>query len=60
MTGRQSIEAISNASTDELVECPGMGEKKSKRVRETMSRPFVVKKKPSNAAVRAEVGNELN
>ena len=56
----QSLEAVSKASADELVECPGIGEKKAKRIRETMSRPFVVKKRASNAERRAEVGNELN
>jgi DNA excision repair protein ERCC-1 len=58
----QSFKAIATADPDSLVNLPGVGEKKVKRIREAFSTSFLVKakKKKSNAEQRGEVGNQLN
>ena len=55
-----SLANIANAGAEELLACPGLGEKKVKRLREAFTAPFVVKKRKSNAEKRGALGNELN
>ncbi|KAL7004037.1 ssDNA endonuclease and repair protein rad10 [Cystobasidiomycetes sp. EMM_F5] len=55
-----SFRNIALASADDLVGCPGLGEKKVKRLRENFTAPLMVKKRKSNAEKRAEAGNALN
>ena len=49
---------------DDLVACPGIGEKKSKRIYDAFHKPFAVsqsKKRKSTAQVRGEAGaQDLN
>lgn len=55
-----SLKDITSASGEVLLACPGLGDKKVKRLREAFTAPFVVGKKRSMAERRGEVGNELN
>jgi DNA excision repair protein ERCC-1 len=60
----QSLKRIASASTDELAICPGLGEKKVKRLRDAFTRPFIVEasnRKKSKAQQRGEAGaQDLN
>lgn len=59
----QSFKSIVTANAENLVECPGLGEKKVKRLREACTAPFSSKglpKKKSRAEVRGEESNALN
>jgi len=58
----QSFEKIVNASSAQLSQLPGLGDKKVKRLRDAFTGNFTVKKrKKGNAEKRAEEGrNELN
>ena len=55
-----ALRDIASVQTEQLLMCPGLGEKKVKRIRESFTAPFVVKKRRSNAEKQAERGNELN
>ena len=55
-----ALRDIASAQSEQLLMCPGLGEKKVKRIRESFTAPFVVKKRRSNAEKQAEKGNELN
>lgn len=56
----QSLKRIMNATPDELSSCPGLGEKKVKRLREAFSQPFAVSssdKRKSSAQKKGESGS---
>lgn len=55
-----SLRNIVTAPAESLLACPGLGEKKVKRLREAFSSQFVVKKRKTNAEKRGEMGPNLN
>lgn len=55
-----SLREIVLAPPESLLACPGLGEKKVKRLREAFTSQFVVKPRKSNAEKRGEVGPSLN
>lgn len=55
-----SLREIVLAPPESLLACPGLGEKKVKRLREAFTSPFVVKPRKSAAEKRGELGPSLN
>lgn len=55
-----SLREIVLAPPESLLACPGLGEKKVKRLREAFTSQFVVKPRKSSAEKRGEVGPNLN
>ncbi|KAK9893873.1 DNA repair protein rad10 [Cystobasidium minutum MCA 4210] len=55
-----SLKEIVLAPPESLLACPGLGEKKVKRLREAFTSQFVVKPRKSNAEKRGETGPSLN
>ena len=55
-----SLKEIVSAPAESLLACPGLGEKKVKRLREAFTSPFVVKKRKTMAERRGELGPDLN
>ncbi|GAA99973.1 uncharacterized protein L969DRAFT_96590 [Mixia osmundae IAM 14324] len=55
-----SLKDIMMASSSELVQCPGLGELKVRRLRDAFSQPFLVKPAKSLAERRGEEGSSLN
>lgn len=55
-----SLKEIVLAPPESLLACPGLGEKKVKRLREAFTSQFVVKRRKTNAEKRGEIGPSLN
>jgi DNA excision repair protein ERCC-1 len=55
-----SLKEIVLAPPEKLLACPGLGEKKVKRLREAFTSQFIIKPRKSNAEKLSEVGPNLN